>query len=304
LGLTEAMKILSKTNIIVVIFIIGGWLSSFFLLSGNFDIPFISIPDNINQRGAFGDMFGLVNSLLTALTFLFIILNFYEQRKQIKLMHEEIQITKKDVKLTEETLLLTKKELVIQQKLTETQSDYLEKQSFENSFFNFLSLHNSILDGMKINDIHGLVEGRQCFDYVFSYLKKVYEVQNKNNQKHSSLNEKHQSDIQSSYATVFEKNENILDVYYRRMYNLVDFVYVHGKDNVIDAKRYSRIIRAQLSTNELALLFYDCLTPPKKQFIKFVKEYDLLKGLTDKSLIIPDHWELGVNAGLLNKLTD
>lgn len=70
-----------------------------------------------------------------------------------------------------------------------------------------------------------------------------------------------------------------LNPYFRLLYNIVKFV--DGAD-LVEKKRYTNIIRAQLSESELTLLAINLETPPGEGFRKLAEKYDLLKHRPDQ----------------------
>lgn len=75
--------------------------------------------------------------------------------------------------------------------------------------------------------------------------------------------------------------------YFRNLYNIVKFV----KNSEFEEKKlYTNMIRAQLSSFELGLLFYNCLSEMgKEKFKPLVEEFGLLKNLDKTILISEEH---------------
>jgi hypothetical protein len=68
---------------------------------------------------------------------------------------------------------------------------------------------------------------------------------------------------------------------------------------VLEARHlYVSLVRAQLSADELALIFYACLAdrivhgPEREQFLPLVEKYALLRDLSPASLLDRSHKEL------------
>ena len=52
------------------------------------------------------------------------------------------------------------------------------------------------------------------------------------------------------------------------------------------------LLRAQLSNQELTLIFYNCFSKSGKAFIKYVNKYDLFRDLGNDDLFDSDHMTL------------
>ena len=75
--------------------------------------------------------------------------------------------------------------------------------------------------------------------------------------------------------------------YFRNLYNFVKFVDQESdfpKDHK-DKKFYTNLIRAQLSSDELGLLFYNCLSNRGAKFKVLVEKYALLEDMDFKKLV-------------------
>ncbi len=85
--------------------------------------------------------------------------------------------------------------------------------------------------------------------------------------------------INKRYEAFFAEHQAQVGHYFRHLYNMVKFV--DEKDFLIceEKKRYTNLIRAQLSSYELALLFYNCLSEREKNFKPLVEKYALLKNI-------------------------
>ena len=85
----------------------------------------------------------------------------------------------------------------------------------------------------------------------------------------------------------------LLGRYFRNLYNVVKFVDQSEFPKEFGAKKfYTNLIRAQLSSNELGLLFYNCLSDRGAEFKKLVEKYALLKDMDFKVLINEEHKNL------------
>ena len=117
------------------------------------------------KTAQFGDRFEAVNALFAGLAFAGVIFAIILQWKELGLQRQELQDTRAEIRGQKETL---------------------EKQNFENFFFQLLTMHSEIVNSMMIHSVHvatsGLTQtaseyyGRDCFKPLFQKLRDVYEV--------------------------------------------------------------------------------------------------------------------------------
>lgn len=223
----------------------------------NFSLLFI----DENERGIFGDMFGAVNALFSGLAFAGVVYAILLQRKELKLQRQE--------------LALTRKELQGQRHEFKEQNDTLRRQRFENTFFQMLSLHNEIIDSMELLYANNtlIIKGRSVFKWVNGYIQTEIKNMIKKNSKITS----NDACVQG-YNSIYNDHQSYLWHYFRLLYRIIKFV---NESDVEDKKFYTDIVRAQLSNQELQLLFYNCLTPSlgKEKFKPLVEKYALLNNL-------------------------
>ena len=244
------------------IFVVGAWYASWQLIDSY-------VSEESAARGQFGDMFGAVNSLFSGLAFAGVIIAIILQSKELKLQREELEQTREELKGQKDQLAL--------------QVESLEKQSFENTFFQMVRLHNEILEKMlttkyfhptkgrpiapkyRDRDIHG----RDCF-IQYRYKMENYEIW----RKFECYELSKIIEAMNNFETEYLKE---VGHYFRNLYNIVKYF----NDNAIgDPHIYKRIIRAQLSSHELVILFYNCLGERgRKKFKPLVEKWSLLENM-------------------------
>ena len=111
----------AKTFAGVVIFVIVLW-------AVNLVVPLLLFAKS-NERGLHGDMFGAVNALFSGLAFAGVIYAILLQRKELQYQRRELRHTVEQLKGQRDQL--------------EAQNRTFMQQTFENSFFQMLTLHHS-----------------------------------------------------------------------------------------------------------------------------------------------------------------
>lgn len=239
-------------------------------------IPLMYIYPNLPERGTFGDSFGLVNSLFSGLALAGIIYTIFLQKKELKLQREELHETREEFKIQNETL---------------------RQQRFENTLFQLISIHHELIDKLSYRKYSGIEGGvllekreviRESVDYlqnclVFvlrdkmitnSYGEQVYTYISITN-----IDVAYQYMVSGYNKFYFDKFNQMLSHYYRNIYHIFKFIFTSKLIQNNQKKFYSSIVRAQLSSDELFLIFYNCLIYGlgNPNFLFLIKEFDLMQ---------------------------
>ncbi len=292
-----------KTIVVVALFVS---LFAIFLYGSKFGFGLWDTPE---RWGALGDFFGgILNPILAFLSLILLFITLQQNQKALSQNKEALDQNKDALKMNSEELALTREEVEGSKKALELQASILQKQNFEGTFFQLLSLYNEIVDSMDIND----KTGRDCFEYLFKELKKImpkHSVTYYDSTKFTSpmggisidqrklntlIDEQSflQKDLSKAYLEFYSKNHNEIGHYFRVLYNVMKFIENNAPED--EAKMYSNLVRAQLSTYELPLIFYNCLSDEGEKFKPLIEKYSLLKFLSqDKDFLIFRGNELG-----------
>lgn len=267
------------------------WLILLFVVSSWFVFVMEWFPwwTEKNGRGTFGDSFGVVNALFSGLAFAGVICAILLQKKELELQRAEIR----------------------------EQKETLQKQNFESSFFQLLNMHSEIVNSMVIRGptqfettVHGIVtasgtdhdiadpmeirsSGRGCFGYLFSKLQNSYE--NPGNQFWAAW-EKNQDEAASQlpgllnniYGQLFAEYHSHIGHYFGHLYHAVKFV-DRSDQEVVVKEFYIDLIRAQLSSYELGLLFFYGLSDQGAEFKDLVEKYALFENMPSEVFIAAEY---------------
>lgn len=176
----ETKKSLTGWIIFACVVVVGLWIVVVLWGSSNADIPFISLPKNIEHRGQFGDMLNIVTSLVTSLAFVFIVFGFIAQREEIKIAKEEAKDTKKQLRRQIE---LNEK----QEKLIKEQSENIRKQTIDDSALKLIGLFSETRKNLADNDFSATV--KNFHDKFWEYLWGVCISDLRNNKGHTQIKE-------------------------------------------------------------------------------------------------------------------
>lgn len=247
---------MKKTNIFPVIIFLSITVIFFIYYQAIIDTswPFKGLSNE--QRGQFGDSFGALSSLFSALGFGGVLLTIWYQHKTI-----------------------------------EKTNSRAELQQFEAILFQMLTTHNSIISDIDIQSRAGgeiRFSGRDCFHrYYTKHLKPAYK---RRKSEHPELDEK--DVISATYETVWLRNRQNLGHYFRFIYNI--FLFIDNADISTPTKeRYSRIVRSQISDYELLMLFYNCLYKNGiEKFKPLVEKYTIFNNLPTELILCKTHLSL------------
>lgn len=215
------------------------------------------IKNSVEQQsllGTFGDSFGALNTLFSGLAFAGIIVSIFLQSKELSETRGEIKAQGNQFKL---------------------QTQALNRQVFETTLFQLISLHNEILGSVTVFDYSGKQQfnGRAAVKEI--YLKKFhegafrYELGLHENEYPKNINE--------YYMTFYELYGDQIGHYFRNIYQIINFI---DKSEVGNKKFYSNLLRAQMSSHELGLLFYNCLSDlGREKFKPLIEKYSFFEHL-------------------------
>jgi hypothetical protein len=212
---------------------------------------------DMDDRGTFGDMFGGINALFSGLAFAGVIYAILLQRRDLELQRAELRGQREQMEAHNRALL---------------------KQNFESTFFQLLRLHTEITRAVDITNVNPPIIGRECFE------KFDQEFRNDYRQTPPTLSA--EARVDAAYDAFYEAWQSDVGHYFRSLYNLIKFV--HRSDEA-DKRFYTSLVRAQLSTYELTMIFYNCISHKGREHFKpLVNEYGLLKSMPPALIVDRD----------------
>ena len=134
-------------------------------------------------------------------------------------------------------------------------------------------------------------------DYRFKYINDTYSIEKSKYDLYQKLSI--DGKIKMGYKFLLSKYE-ILGQYFKHLYHILQFIkstenerlnnrISESKKNKIytQFKQYAQFVQAQMSTDELLLLYYHSFI--QKDLQELIIHYDLLENLPIKDLIVPEH---------------
>ena len=239
----------------------------FALIIGIWDL--LLVNKNIKDFGQWGDFLGgILNPILTFLTFVGLIITIAIQQNELKLSREEFSKSAQAL---------------------EQQSKHIELQGFENTFFKMVELHNNIVENLSYSyAIKSLPDSNSSIlkseEKVIRGIKVFSNILNNLLEFNSKWLR-----IEHYKNKYLEKNNEILGQYFRNLYQILRFINKNKNLFPKTIKTYSNILRAQLSTNEVIIIFINAIAyleyyQNDKKMIKLLIEYSMLKHLPIKGI--------------------
>lgn len=90
------------------------------------------------------------------------------------------------------------------------------------------------------------------------------------------------------YEKLYIENQANLGHYFRSIYHIIKFI---DKADINDKKHYIGLLRAQLSSYEQVIIFYNCLHSYGEKFKALAEKYTLFKSIDVHLFINPNHKE-------------
>ncbi|ARJ69136.1 hypothetical protein B0A89_05335 [Paracoccus contaminans] len=222
--------------------------------------------ETFKSLGPWGDFAaGLLNPVLTFLSFIGVLVTIVLQR----------------IELSESRLELERSADAL-----EAQIRSINLQSFESTFFQMLSVHNSIVNSIDLvsSETSVTTNGRDCFRVFYTRLTKIY----RDNEKKGQPKHGPSKILDVSYRVFWKDSQLELGHYFRFLYNFFRLI-----DESAEARPYhAKLIRSQLSDQELLILFYNCTSDQGKNFRKYAVKYEIFDNLPTVRLLHPTHADL------------
>lgn len=254
-----------------------------------------------NNEGGFGlnllgdFMSGTVASIWSLAGLFFIYVAFLGQKQQLLNQQLEIMFSQLEVKYTRLELAGQKLEMKEQNKT-------LKLQKFENTFFNLLTLHHQIVDG--IDEIEAKETSKGSRDLLQERSSFVGHIDRSNNRTVEHITIKGRDVFRNSYKSLIRRIKQKPEIdfldhynatyrvyqtdfghYFRNLYRIIKFIdetlFEESEIENHNLKyQYTSMVRAQLSDYELLWLFYNCLSiNGEEKFKPYIEKYSLFKNL-------------------------
>ena len=250
-----------------------------------FVVLYCFFPVGMEKRGQLGDMFGFIGALFSGLAFAGLIVTMLQQREDLQNQKDEIQLQRKDLEAQTAALQLQKEEIAQTNKELKEQNKTIMLQRFENTFFSMLELQQTIVNELRYEFVNVEYKGRNVLSVIYKQIKNKAYVDNR-----LTLEDSIEKYLQCYYTYVFN---GILDHYFRYLYRIIKLVDESQCLTNVEKYNYLCLLRAQLSKDELLMLFYNGLSDyGNEKFKPLIEKYALFKNIRSEFLLRHNHYEL------------
>ena len=216
-----------------------------------------------DKKGLFGDSFGALTALFSALAFGAFVITLWQQQ-------EDLELTRTELKRSADAL--------------REQSKNLQRQNFENTFFNMLNLQNDITDKLSTHlfKIHSPGNFPLPYKVWDSFEKTV-----------------------PSFVTFYHNEEEHIGYVLNNLFEIMKYV---DQGNIENKKFYMDVLKVQFSSNILLLIFfYGFSEYSRSHFKQLLEKYGFFEYLRyqesseiDRLLLSYDKSVYGSNENLVN----
>lgn len=237
---------------------------------------------NSEKIGQLGDFIGgVIGSIWSLAGVILFYVALTEQRIDIQTNQQTLNTQVEALNQQIKEFELQREELAETRKVLKEQSITQKYQRFENTFFQLLRTHNDIVESFdlrkKSSSIDVIATGRDCFEIFYKRL---------NGKIHKEYDKPIKNTLER-YVEFFQGEQSDLGHYFRLLYHIIKFV--HNSD-ITDKNTYTTFVRAQLSSYEQIILFYNCLSfYGNEKFKPLIEEYSLLKNMDSQLLYDQEH---------------
>ena len=245
---------------------------------------YVYCNNKFETLGTWGDFVGgTLNPILTFATFIGLLYTIYLQQRELRLTRKELSLTRQEFERSSNAL--------------EAQNLTTKQQRFENTLFSMIEMLNQIVNAMDVGVQGKTQTGRDCFDHFYDIFKSTYINIHKKyipqgllislSKVEDNIPHNEQRLIEA-YNDFYKEFQSDLGHYFRVLYNI--FRYIDKSDFSNDI--YAKILRAQLSNQELLIIFYNCATERGKAFAALAERFELYDNMDTERLLRSEHIEL------------
>lgn len=249
--------------IVAVAFIALFFSAFFFIVCGDWHFSTTMSEEKVGQFGDF--VGGFIGTILAFAASLLYLLALREQRKDVRINQRSLQ------KQTEEFQNQVS-ELQQSRRAYEKQLEMMQMQQFDSNFYSYFNIYLEI----KTNIIAKNSDGKSILNVFLAQISRNLSI--------SQLMRKTEYEAYDAasqeYCKAVMANNFILAHYFRTFYRLMTLALSAPIDNEASKMKYVKIIRSQLTEEELLILYYNSHSRYAGQSKQLFYEYNILKHLS------------------------
>ncbi|WP_299771081.1 putative phage abortive infection protein [uncultured Tateyamaria sp.] len=157
----------------------------------------------------------------------------------------------------------------------------MSEQLFETTFFQTIVTLNEIVGSIDLRrqEDGALTTGRDCFRVFYTRFNKLFRKLQKQN---------HPKALEVAYHRFWLDHQSELGHYFRFLYR----AFILVRDNPSRKEYHGKLLRSQLSDQELLMIFYNSLSEQGENFKLIAEEFQLYDNLPTVKLLETSHAQL------------
>lgn len=166
-----------------------------------------------------------------------------------------------------------------------------QRREFENHFYQLLKVFENIISRLTVRltergQSPNILQGREVMEHL--YVSKLAHFINYDNAMENKIyydENNIEEYINKEYQRFHDDNQDKMGHYFRTLYNI--FKLIKENEELIRDKKdfYVKIVKGQLSSYEILLLFYNCIWEVgRKHFKQYVIDFHLLEHIDKKKI--------------------
>lgn len=228
-----------------------------------------------SKMGEFGDFIGgIVGTLVALVGIILYYVALTEQRKDIKINQEALNLQIGALNHQVDEFKAQKEELISTRKIYEQQNKTMRNQQFDSNFYSLLNVCISIKNNLNENSVS------------HDFFLELYDQLNKDvvTEPTDSYIDSNNKTIEA-YTNLYLKNRGKLSPYFKTIYRVIKFVDESDLIKEDEKVFYCKIIRSQISDNELLVLYYNYHSIYGTKAQSLILKYNMLKHIQRLSKI-------------------
>ncbi|MBI5325733.1 MAG: putative phage abortive infection protein [Ignavibacteriae bacterium] len=210
------------------------------------------------------------------------------------LYYEALRFQRMELKSQRHELELNRQEVIEQTQQLRAQNQTLFIQTFENTFFQLVTLHNDIVNNIAIehydvvSNTERKIAGRQCFFQFYNDFKYIFS--NHIEIVGGTFPEKDdiQGTLNEAFLNFFNSHQEILGHYLRNVHNIIKYI---DASDVKNKWFYTNLFHDHLSNYELCILLYYCISDIGIKLKPLAEKYSLLENIPVDEILDMRHRE-------------
>lgn len=173
--------------------------------------------------------------------------------------------------------------LKLQRRDSENNVQVYKQQQLNDLFFHLLKQYDDILKTFKTRTTDdNELQGRKALHFKLKEMYEQFDVK-----ENDSQNRKH---AVSSFLNFYSVSRDFSPIYFRTLFRVFKLLETSDKCLRVHSIQLMKILRAQLSDSELALLRYNGMSREGAKFVPLINKFNLLKHLPPLELMEYKRW--------------